>query len=62
MFYEEEGVAAVAADFIDLMYFNGELLNEAASSEEFAFLVIDNFLNKMLTEFNRKTKMRVENN
>ena len=43
VFYEEEGVATVAADFIDMMYFNGELLNEAASSEEFAFLVFEKF-------------------
>jgi len=39
VFYEEESVASVAADFIDLMYFDGELLKEAPNSEEFAFLV-----------------------
>lgn len=63
VFYEEEGVAAVAADFIDMMYFNGDLLHETASSEEFAFLVsIKIFSIKILTKFNRRIKKKVENN
>lgn len=45
MFYEDEGMAAVAADFVDMMYFNGELLNDIITNEEFVFLVIvENFI------------------
>lgn len=31
-------MAAVAADFVDMMYFNGELLNDIITNEEFVFL------------------------
>ena len=39
MFYDEEGVAAVAADFIDTMFFDGKLLNDVITNDEFVFLV-----------------------
>ena len=39
MFYDDDGVAAIAADFIDAMCFDGVLLNDVVTSEEFVFLV-----------------------
>jgi len=61
VFYDEEGVAAVAADFIDTMFFDGKLLNDVITNDEFVFLV-KQFKNNSLLIFNRENKMRAKTN